>query len=430
MKPISSFILHPSSFILHPSSFILLKMHLVLGAYLLSGTPGYRQAGIHQYSRALVEQLATSPPASLCSATPDRQTSITILVSPTALDQLAGLQSPVTPDPFPITLRPASRSTESPWGRIWVEQVETPGVLRGIAGAMYHGLAFVAPLRAACPTVVTVHDLSFITRPETHKRLNRIYLSWFTRWSCRRATRVIAVSEWTKRDVVSRLGVDVERVDVIPHGVHPRFKPLPAEEVARFKRDHAIGENAIFFLGSLEPRKNLITLIEAFAQPNLQPSTLNPQLIIGGGPGWKYEPIFERVKALGLDGRVHFAGPIAQEELPWWYNACAVFAYPSLYEGFGLPVLEAMACGMPVVTSNVTSLPEVVEDAGLLVEPLDVRGLAEALAGVLSDAELRCRMREASRRRARQFTWAAAAAQTVETYRRVWQAASEREGTN
>ena len=429
-------------------------MHLVLGAYLLSGTPGYRQAGIHQYSRALIEHLAAG-----ASRLPGP---ITVLVSPSAREQLAGLQQAgLQSTHAQLTIRPASRSTEDPWRRIWVEQIETPGALRDIGGALYHGLAFVAPLRAPCPTVITVHDLSFITRPQTHKPLNRVYLSLFTRWSCRRAARVIAVSEWTRRDVISRLGVAPERIDVIPHGVHPRFKPLPADEVTAFKREHGISDQAIFFLGSLEPRKNLVTLIEAFGMVSSRKSVVSSQksvvssqmtddrqqrtvdrqgvelriagaegeaarteaqLIIGGAPGWKYEPIFARVKALGLESRVRFVGQIAQEALPAWYNACAVFAYPSLYEGFGLPALEAMACGAPVVTSNATSLPEVVGDAGLMVDPLDRRGLAEALAGVLSDPGRQQQMRVASLRRAAQFTWQATAARTIETYRRAWQA--------
>ncbi|MGQ9815373.1 MAG: glycosyltransferase, partial [Candidatus Roseilinea sp.] len=240
-------------------------MHLVLGAYLLSGTPGYRQAGIHQYSRALIEQLVADESRLLGP--------ITALVSPTAQEQLADLRRAGAP----FVIRPASRSTEDPWRRIWVEQIETPGVLRHMDKALYHGLAFVAPLRAPCPTVITVHDLSFITRPETHKPLNRIYLSLFTRWSCRRAARVIAVSEWTRRDVVSRLGVAPERIDVIPHGVHPRFKPLPADEVTAFKREHGISDQAIFFLGSLEPRKNLVTLIEAFGMVRSQKSEVRSQ---------------------------------------------------------------------------------------------------------------------------------------------------------
>jgi glycosyltransferase involved in cell wall biosynthesis len=304
-----------------------------------------------------------------------------------------------------------------------VEQLETPGVLRQLGADVYHGMAFVAPLRAPCLTVITVHDLSFITQPQAHKVFNRIYLSLFTRWSCRRAARVIAVSEWTRRDVVNLLGVDPARVDVIPHGVHPRFRRLPEESVVAFRRTNGIGERSIFFLGSLEPRKNLPALIEAFSLLRARDcgpidGTRHAELIVGGSPGWKYQAIFERIEALGLKEHVRFIGQVSQDQLPLWYNACSVFAYPSLYEGFGLPVLEAMACGAPVVTSNVTSLPEVVGDAGLMVAPADVRGLADALARVLDDAGLREELRRKSLQRAATFTWSRAAAQTIDSYRR------------
>ncbi|HEY3342298.1 MAG TPA: glycosyltransferase family 1 protein, partial [Anaerolineae bacterium] len=350
-------------------------MQITLGAYLLSGTPGYRQAGIHQYTRALLEALATCDlPAGM---------HLTALISPTARSEAAQFANP----PSPISLQPASGSTENPLGRIRVEQLETPAVLRGLHTDLYHGLAFVAPLRAACPTVITVHDLSFITRPQTHKRFNRIYLALFTRQSCRRASRVIAVSEWTKRDVVNLLGVDAERVDAIPLGVHPRFHPLPAQVVSDFQQANHIGAQTIFFLGSLEPRKNLPALIEAFHE--VLATTPQAELIVGGSLGWKYAPLFERVRALGLEGKVRFLGPVPAEDLPRWYNACSVFAYPSLYEGFGLPALEAMACGTPVVTSDVTSLPEVVGEAALTVSPTDTHALAQVLERVLSNDILR-----------------------------------------
>ena len=325
---------------------------------------------------------------------------------------------PISNPQSPISLRTASRTTEQPFQRIWVEQVETPRILRELGASLYHGLAFVAPLRAPCPTVVTVHDLSFMTRPGTHKLFNRLYLTLFTRWSCRRAARVIAVSQWTKRDVASLLGIDPERVDVIPHGVHPRFRRLPEDDVAAFKRAHAIPDRCVFFLGSLEPRKNLATLIDAFAALRTQDSGLGTHLIVGGAPGWKYEPIFERVEALGIQERVRFEGQIAHDDLPFWYNACAAFAYPSLYEGFGMPVLEAMACGAPVVTSDAASLPEVVGEAGLMVAPADAGGLAQALGRVLSDDALRADLSRRSVERAAAFTWRRTAELTMETYRR------------
>jgi glycosyltransferase involved in cell wall biosynthesis len=392
-------------------------MNVTLGAYLLSGTPGYRQAGIHQYIRALIETLAVRPEVL------SGEVNLTALISPTARNelQLPALQSPreASNSQFPISLLSATRNTESPLTRMRVEQLETPRLLREVRADLYHGLAFVAPLRSPCPTVITVHDLSFITRPQTHKLMNRTYLSILTRLSCRRAARVIAVSEWTKRDVVSLLGIAPERVDVIPHGAHARFRPLPAAEVAAFRAANGIGAApAVFFLGSLEPRKNLPALIDAFGA--VLKRVPEAELHIGGSPGWKYQDIFERIAALGLKARVHFCGQIAQEQLPLWYNACAVFAYPSLYEGFGMPVLEAMACGAPVVTSNVTSLPEVVGDAGLMVSPQDVAGLADALAGVLTNADLRDTLRTKSLRRAAGFTWDHTAEMTIQTYRKVF----------
>ncbi len=243
---------------------------------------------------------------------------------------------------------------------------------------------------------------------------------------------MIAVSEWTRRDVTRLLGVAADRVDVIPHGVSPRFKPLPEAEVAAFRRAKGIGERSVFFLGSLEPRKNLVALVEAFGAIRDQKSEVrsqtwkdgeqqeagSEQLIVGGAPGWKYGPIFERVKALGLENRVRFEGQIAHDELPLWYNACAAFAYPSLYEGFGLPALEAMACGAAVVASDVTSLPEVVGDAGLLVAPTDVAGLAEAIQRVLDDPALRADLSRRALARAAGFTWRRAAERTLETYKR------------
>jgi glycosyltransferase involved in cell wall biosynthesis len=409
-------------------------MHVLLGATLLSGTPGYRQAGIHQYTRALLEAFSDVLSAGDLRDLPR----ITALISPTARAALplSILQSPIPNPQSPISFRAASRSTERPLDRLRVEQFEAPRLLRELAGqgepVAYHGLAFAAPLRAPSPTIVTVHDLSFLTRPETHRPFNRLYLSLITRRSCQRAARVIAVSEWTRRDVTRLLGVPLERIDVIPHGVHPRFKPLPEAEVADFRRAKGIGERSVFFLGSLEPRKNLVALVEAFGAVRDQKSEVrsqtgkdreqreagSAQLIVGGAPGWKYGPIFERVKALGLEDAVRFEGPIAHDDLPLWYNACAAFAYPSLYEGFGLPALEAMACGAAVVASDVTSLPEVVGGAGLLVAPTDVAGLAEAIQRVLDDRALRADLSRRALARAAGFTWRRAAERTLETYKR------------
>lgn len=376
------------------------QLSIVLGAYLLSGTPGYRQAGVHFYARNLIAALAAAKlpePAA-------------VLVSPTAVDEASAAAGV-------LAVRAASRTTEQPFSRIYVEQVETPRVLRALNARLYHGLGFVAPLRAPCPTVVSIMDLSFITQPHAHKRSNRAYLARFARASCQRAARVIAISEWTKRDVVAHFGIPPERVDVTPLGVdHARFAPQSRDAVAAFKAARGIGERAIFYLGSLEPRKNLPRLIEAFRILWSELSVPNAQLFIGGNLAWKYEDVLAQVGRPELAGRITLLGRVGDAELPLWYSACAAMAYPSLYEGFGLPALEAMACGAPVVTSNVTSLPEVVGDAAVTVDPLDVRALAGALARVLTGADLRAEMRARAIARAAQFTWARTAALTIESY--------------
>lgn len=369
-------------------------MNIALGAYLLSGIPGYRQAGIHRYIKSILMEFARMD-----------EPRFTALVSPTALEQLPQGMAHVA----------ASRPAETPLARIRVEQLETPAVLRQLKADVYHGMAFVAPLRAPCKTIVTVHDLSFITRPETHKPLNRAYLTLFTRLSCRRAARVIAVSEWTKRDVAHYFGVAPEKIDVIPHGVPPRFVRASADAIHQFKQDKKIGPNSILFLGSLEPRKNLVSLIEALPALGLQ----EYQLIVIGGEGWKFSGVYGRIKALGLEKHVRFEGYVGNDDLPLWLSACDVFAYPSLYEGFGMPVIEAMACGAVVVASNATSLPEVVGDAGLMHPPTDIPALAAQLRRALSDGELRATLREKAITRAAGYTWQKAAQMTVQTYDKV-----------
>lgn len=380
-------------------------MHIVIGAFLLSGTPSYRQAGVHQYALQLLSNLTGLKDLSGLS--------LTAFISPTAREQAAALRN------TSLDIREVSRTTEEPFSRILVEQVELPRQLRRMNAGLYHGLGFIAPLRVPCPTVVSVMDLSFITQPQAHKRFNRTYLTRLSRASCRRAKRVIAISEWTKRDIVQHFGVPAERVDVTPLGVnHDHFKPASPDVIAAFRQQHHIGDNAIFYLGSLEPRKNLSRLIEAFALLNAQQPALHAQLFIGGSLAWKYDEVLAGIQQRGLSEQVKLIGRVSDDDLPKWYSACAVMAYPSLYEGFGLPPLEAMACGAPVVTSNVTSLPEVVGDAGLMVEPTDAPALADALQRVLCNAGLRDEMCRKSILRAAQFTWQRTAELTIESYRK------------
>jgi len=321
--------------------------------------------------------------------------------------------------PQGMRVRGSSWPTATPYGRIAWEQLRAPATVRQERIDVLHGMAFVAPLLSPCPTVVTVLDLSFLRFPEAFKAFNRAYLALMTRLSVRRAAKVIAISESTRQDVIELLGVPPERVARIYCGADPRFRPLPADEVAAFRQEKGLPERFVLFLGTIEPRKNAVTLIEAFAAliATERRRTEDVQLVLAGGRGWLAEPAYARVEELGLQDRVRFTGYLPEEEKALWYNAATCFCYPSLYEGFGLPPLEAMACGVPVVTSNVSSLPEVVGEAALTVDPLDSRALCEALRRVLIDGDLWSELSVRGPARARRFSWREAARQTADVYR-------------
>jgi glycosyltransferase involved in cell wall biosynthesis len=366
--------------------------HVAVSAHLLAarGAAGYRTAGIHTYIANLLEQL-------------------------TRLD--SGLRFTVYTNaqpPIEARLRPARWSTARPAGRIAWEQFVQPLALRRDRADLLHATAFVTPLLSSCPAVVTVYDLSFAVFPDLFRGPNQVYLRWFTRRSVKRARRVIAISEHTRRDVHRLYGVPLDRIDVAEPGVDARFQPLPRDEVEVFRRERHLPDRFFLYLGTLEPRKNLARLIEAFAQL----TTDHCSLILAGGTGWLVEELFAKVKSLGLESRITFTGYVPGDELPLWYNAATAFVYPSRYEGFGIPPLEAMACGTPVVTSNAASLPEVMGDAGLTVDPDDVPGLARAMRRVWDDAALRADLSRRGVERARGFTWEATARATLESYRR------------
>ncbi len=278
---------------------------------------------------------------------------------------------------------------------------------------LLHGPVNVLPLLAPCPGVVTVHDLAFLAHAEAFHPAKRRYLTLATALSARRAARVIAVSAATRDELVRRLGVPARKVTVVHNAADPAFRPLPAAEVARFRAAQGLSARVVLAVGTLEPRKNLTGLLDAFAR--LAPAT-DAELVVVGGKGWLYDAVFGRLERLGLAGRVRFAGYVPDDQLPLWYNVAEVFVYPSRYEGFGLPPLEALACGTPVVTSDTSSLPEVVGDAALLVDPDDPAALAAALSRLLADPALRAALRERGIRRAADFSWSRTAAATRAVY--------------
>jgi len=370
-------------------------MRIGLNAQLLTLERSYRGAGINAYIYNLLRQLARLPSAHRYSV-------------------FLGERRFIEPR---LRLHYSGWQTRRPSVRILWEQLVLPLALRQIEADLLHAMAFVAPLWETCPFVVTVYDLSFVHYPQLFRPLNRHYLSLFGRRSARRARRVITISESTRQDVIRAWGVPPERVDVVYCGVDPTFRPLPPAQLDAFRRQHGLPEHFVLFLGTLEPRKNLDTLLEAYALwCRAQPSA--PLLVIAGAKGWYFQHVFASVERLSLDDRVRFVGYVPAEELPGWYGTADVFIYPSQYEGFGLPVLEAMACGTPVITSDRSSLPEIAGDAGCLVPPDDTLQLAESMRQVWNDRELRQAMRERGLARAARFSWEQTAHQTVACYDR------------
>jgi len=273
--------------------------------------------------------------------------------------------------------------------------------------------AHVLPLVHPPRSVVTIHDLGYLHFPRAHRLLDRLYLDLSTRFNARAAAHIIADSQATKRDLVERYGVEPSKISVIYPGYDEEaFQPLREREaIEAVKTRYGIAGDYILFVGTIQPRKNLVRLMEAFSLLKRQAADL--QLVIAGKKGWLYEAIFRRVEELGLEGQVVFTGYVADEDLPALFSGARLFVFPSLYEGFGLPVLEAMACGVPVVCSNASSLPEVADDAALLFDPLDVVGMAAAMERVLGDERLRAKLVERGLKRARGFSWEKCARQTL-----------------
>ena len=312
--------------------------------------------------------------------------------------------------------------TAHPALRIAWEQVAQVRALRRMRASLFHGLAFAGPQWGAhIPQVITVHDLTFVRFPQTLPTWKARYLRWITRRSVQRAARVIAVSESTRQDVLQWLGLPPERVVTVHNGVEARFRPLPQDRVAAWRREHGLPERFVLYLGTLQPRKNLELLVRAFARWREQapPAARDVKLVLAGARGWYYDYLFALVERLGLREHVLFPGYVPADALPYWYNAATLFAYPSVYEGFGLPVLEAMACGTPVLAARASSLPEVVGDAGLLLPPKDVAAWADALGQLLDDPDRRHHLSQTAQERARAFSWERTARQTLAVYQEV-----------
>ncbi len=283
--------------------------------------------------------------------------------------------------------------------------------------ALYHAAEHLLPY-VRRPTVMTVHDLIFERYPEHHTTRNRLFLEVAMPLFVKAADALIAVSQHTKRDLIELYGAPADKIHVVYEGIDPEFRfPLP-EIVQRVRQQYSPGQDAarpyLLMVGTLEPRKNHATAMRALAR--LKALGFAQRLLVIGGKGWLFEPVQKLVVELGLNDDVTFAGYVPSADLPALYAGADCVLLPSLYEGFGFPVLEAMACGTPVVCSNVSSLPEVAGDAALLVAPLDDVALAAAIQRVLTEPELADTLRAAGIQQAAKFRWDYCAQETVEVY--------------
>jgi glycosyltransferase involved in cell wall biosynthesis len=367
--------------------------HIALNAQLLKLGETYRSAGITNYIYQLVRHLS--------EAKAFRYTLWTGESHP----ELRGMAQRTTRLPV-----------QRPMVRIAWEQFLQPLEVLKVKPDLLHGLAFVLPLVNRVPGIITIFDLSFFRVPDAFNPLNRLYLQTMSQVSAKRAVHICAIAEHGKQEIIQQFGVEPSKVTVVYPGTDARFATPPTQEaIAAFRHQKGLPERFILYMGTLEPRKNIPLLIRAFA--TLHTHIPNLKLVLAGGKGWGYNDIFAEVVRLGLENSVLFPGFVPSEEQALWYGAAEIFVYPSRYEGFGLPPLEAMACGTPVITSNAASLQEVVGNAGSTVEPTDEQGLAAAMEQLLTNKTLHAERRNAGFQQAARFRWEASAWSQAEVYR-------------
>lgn len=299
--------------------------------------------------------------------------------------------------------------------RLLWEQTLLPTYLNRWKIDLLHSPHHTIPIAAAtCRRVVTFHDVTFFLIPQRYPPLRGLYFRQVSRLAAHVADAIIAVSQTVRADIQRTLRIPATKVHVVPEAAGAEFRPLPPEQTATVAATYGLPPRFILSVGTLEPGKNRGTLIHAFAR--LKQQRLEHKLVIVGQKGWMYETLLPLVQRLGLQEDVIFTGYVPQEDLPAVYNLADLFVFPSLYEGFGLPPLEAMACGVPAVAANRSAIPEVVGDAAVLVDPRSPDCLAEAMLAVLTDEHLRRDLQQRGQERAQQFSWEETARKTMEVY--------------
>jgi len=364
---------------------------------------GERETGNETYTLSLIRALLALPP--------DERRGLDFVLYATQPERLAARLNPhhavrirrIWPAPSPLRI-PFAMPTATVRDR----------------AALLH-VNYVAPPVGACPHVVTVHDISYDIYPGFFSPRDRWMLKTLVPLTMRRAAAIITVSQHAKAEIMARYGLPADKISVTYEAAGEQFQPV-ADPAARLAVRQRLGlpAHAPYFLalGNLQPRKNIGRLIEAFALARQAPELAATRLVIAGKALWRESEIYAAVQQAGLMDVVHFPGYVEDADLPALYSDALAFVYPSLYEGFGLPPLEAMACGAPVICSNAASLPEVVGDAALTMNPTDVGALANALRQVAAAPALRAQLSQQGKARAAQFTWRRCAQETLEIYRR------------
>ena len=363
----------------------------------------HKKAGLGRYTSTLAEQLVTQDMADEFIAFTHGRFDASAL-------------SPIL-RPLPHTNIPLDAR---PWRMgVWVAHALGVAMDRWLPRAdVFHATEHLLPPLKNARTVFTLHDLIFQFFPEYHLPLNRWFLTHAMPHFLRRADAIIAVSECTKRDAMRFYNIAPEKITVIYEGVNPALHRVddPAR-VAEIRARYAKHQPYLLFVGTIEPRKNISALVDALKI--LCARGFPHRLLIVGRKGWLYQPTFDHVQETGMSDAVDFLDFVPDDDLSVLLSGCDAFVFPSLYEGFGLPPLEAMACGAPVICSNTSSLPEVVGDAALLVNPRDATEIANAIARVLTDSQLRDELRAKGFAQAAKFSWERAARETLAVYQRV-----------
>lgn len=380
-------------------------MHIALNAQLFNTAETYRSAGVSTYSQQLLRGLGNA-------VTADGTEHRFLAFTSTGGVDIPGIH--LSPMRWPWH----DWVAQNPLLRIGWEQLFLPWHLRQNQVDLLHGLVNVLPLATRVPGVVTVHDLSFLRLPQTFPPARRRYLAFACRSSVTKARHVIAVSQQTADDLIYFFNLSAAKIAVVYNGVEQRFQPGTEAAGRAFRVHQNLPERFWLYLGTLEPRKNLTRLVRAFGQwrERAQPSEQEIKLVLAGGKGWYYEQIFQTVAELGLEQEVLFPGFVPDADLPDWYRAAEALIYPSLFEGFGLPVLEAMACGTPVLCSQASSLLEVVGDCALTFAAEDQAALCAGLSTLACQPALRAELSQRGLARAARFSWHRTAQETLAVY--------------